>query len=231
MSFAITNDYVMLMNHLYSSAHNSSNQSFLDHKLDQGIKTITPYIDRYVESLTKAMHTEVMGEIYVLSEALLESWKNSKTIYLCGNGGSAGNAIHLANDFIYGAGKKIKSGLKVEALSANSAVLTCLANDLGYDEIYAQQLRVKAQPEDVLIVLSGSGNSPNVVKALEVGNSLGMQTFAILGYSGGMCKKLAKTALHFPIHDMQIAEDLQLIVGHICMQWLCDQLKDESLCK
>ena len=99
-------------------------------------------------------------------------------------------------------------------------MLTCLANDLGYENIYSEQLRVKAARGDVLIVLSGSGNSPNVVKALEVGAEKGMATFAILGFSGGRCKTLAQHAIHFAVDDMQIAEDLQLVVGHICMQWL-----------
>ena len=112
------------------------------------------------------------------------------------------------------------SGLKVESLSANPAVLTCLANDLGYENVYAEQLRVKAEPGDVLIVLSGSGKSPNVVEALEVGAAKGMTTFAILGFSGGRCKALAQHPIHFPVDDMQIAEDLQMVVGHICMQWL-----------
>ena len=108
----------------------------------------------------------------------------------------------------------------MESLSANPAVLTCLANDLGYENVYAEQLRVKAEPGDVLIVLSGSGESPNVVKALEVGGAKGMTTFAILGFSGGRCRSLAQHPIHFPVHDMQIAEDLQMTVGHICMQWL-----------
>jgi hypothetical protein len=81
---------------------------------------------------------------------------------------------------------------------------------------------VKGNHDDILIVLSGSGNSLNVVKALEMGNSLGMKTFAILGFTGGMCKAIAKYPIHFEIDDMQISEDLQLIVGHMCMQWLCD---------
>ena len=80
----------------------------------------------------------------------------------------------------------------------------------------------------VLIILSGSGNSQNVVSALEVGNDIGMKTFAILGYSGGKCKKLAKHPIHFEIEDMQIAEDLQLIVGHMCMQWLAENGKGEG---
>ena len=101
-----------------------------------------------------------------------------------------------------------------------------MANDLGYDQIYAEQLKVKAQPGDVLIALSGSGNSLNIIKALEAGNAIGMKTFAILGYSGGRCKDIAQYPIHFEIDDMQIAEDLQLIVGHICMQWLCQKGKD-----
>jgi D-sedoheptulose 7-phosphate isomerase len=181
---------------------------------------IRALIGSYRRDLGRALELAAMDLVPVLAEALRECWARGNTVYLCGNGGSAGNAIHLANDLLYGAGMAHGGGLKVEALSANPAVLTCLANDLGYEQIYAQQLRVKADAGDVLIVLSGSGNSPNVIKALEVGAERDMTTFAILGYSGGRCKTLAQHAIHFAVDDMQIAEDLQLIVGHICMQWL-----------
>ncbi|HLY78810.1 MAG TPA: SIS domain-containing protein [Caulobacteraceae bacterium] len=177
-------------------------------------------IDGYAQNLTRALAMEAMDHVPALAQALRRAWADGRTIYLCGNGGSAGNAIHLANDLLYGAGVAHGVGLKVEALSANPAVLTCLANDLGYESIYAEQLRVKAAPGDVLVVLSGSGNSPNVVKALEMGAQTGMVTFAILGFSGGRCKALAQHAIHFAIDDMQIAEDLQLVIGHICMRWL-----------
>lgn len=180
-------------------------------------------IDGYIARLTDALQLSGMERVPHLAATLLESWRNGGTIYFCGNGGSAGNAIHLANDFLYGAGRANGLGLRVEALSANAAVLTCLANDIGYDQIYSEQLRVKANPADVLIVLSGSGNSKNVVEAIRTGNSIGMETFAILGYTGGICKDIAQYPIHFDIHDMQIAEDLQLIVGHMCMQWLSTQ--------
>lgn len=180
-------------------------------------------ISAYTERLARALTLPAMQKIPYLADALLVAWTEGHCVYLCGNGGSAGNAIHLANDLLYGAGKKLGKGLRVEALSANPAVLTCLANDVGYDAIFSAQLRVKANPGDVLLVLSGSGNSPNVVDALRTGNELGMNTFAILAYSGGACKVLAKQALHFEIDDMQIAEDLQLVVGHICMQWLASR--------
>jgi D-sedoheptulose 7-phosphate isomerase len=178
------------------------------------------HIKNYSEKLSRALALSPMGRIQELGYALRECWRLGHSVYLCGNGGSAGNANHMANDFFYGAGVSNGGGLRVEALSANPAILTCLANDVGYDEIYAEQIRVKANPEDLLIVLSGSGNSANVVRALEMGNAKGMKTFAILGFSGGLCKSIAHHPIHFEVDDMQIAEDLQLIVGHICMQWL-----------
>ena len=93
-----------------------------------------------------------------------------KNIFICGNGGSGGNAIHIAIDFIYGAGITNNSGLKIEALTSNQSVITCLANDLGYENIFSEQLKVKATENDILIILSGSGNSKNVLKAIEIGN-------------------------------------------------------------
>jgi D-sedoheptulose 7-phosphate isomerase len=178
------------------------------------------HLEMYKKNLGRALGMAAMSEVSIIGEALHNAWRLGHTVYLCGNGGSAGNAIHLANDFLYGAGLRNGVGLRVEALSANPAVLTCLANDVGYDQIFAEQLRVKANAGDVLIALSGSGNSENVVRALEVGNAKGMRTFAILGFSGGRCKTVAQHPIHFAIDDMQVAEDLQLIVGHICMQWL-----------
>lgn len=184
------------------------------------------HIEAYTKNLIQALSLEGMRKVPMLGAAMREAWQKGKGIYICGNGGSAGNAVHLANDFLYGVGRKKGIGMRVEALSANPAVLTCLANDIGYDQVYAEQLRVKANAGDVLIVFSGSGNSPNVVKAIEMGNSLGMKTFAVLGYSGGKCKEVAQVPIHFAIDDMQIAEDLQLIVGHMCMQWLCAHPED-----
>jgi len=179
-------------------------------------------IDEYSQRLSAALALPAMGDVPNLAEAFRSAWTLKKTIYICGNGGSAGNANHLANDFTYGAGVVNGIGLRIESLSANPSVLTCLANDIGYENIYSEQLRVKADAGDVLVVFSGSGNSANVVNALEMGNSLGMQTFAVLGFSGGKCKAIAQHPIHFAIDDMQIAEDLQLIIGHMVMQWLVE---------
>jgi D-sedoheptulose 7-phosphate isomerase len=155
-----------------------------------------------------------------LAEELRDCWISGRQVFLCGNGGSAGNAIHLANDFLYGISKTSGSGLRVTALPANSSVITCLANDEGYDKIFSLQLAVQACADDVLIVLSGSGNSANIVKALEQAKKISMRTYAILGYSGGKAKALADVAIHFAVDDMQISEDLQLVVGHMITQWL-----------
>ena len=182
----------------------------------------------YVNRLENVLSSFSWDNVHQLSLSLQKIWRTGNKAFLCGNGGSAGNSIHLANDFNYGIDKKGGIGLSIEALPANSSVLTCLANDEGYDTIFSQQLKVKGTMNDVLIVLSGSGNSENVVKALEVGNEMEMETFAILGFSGGKCKKLAKYPIHFEVDDMQIAEDLQLIVGHMCMQWLMVNGKSEK---
>jgi D-sedoheptulose 7-phosphate isomerase len=156
----------------------------------------------------------------MLAADMLKCWKNKNRVFLCGNGGSAGNAIHLANDFLYGVAKEHGAGIKVMALSANSAVMSCLANDLGYEHVFSEQLSVQGQSGDLLIALSGSGNSPNIIRVLEQAQSMQVKSYALLGFSGGKSKDLADVAIHFAVDDMQIAEDLQLIVGHMLMQWL-----------
>lgn len=166
------------------------------------------------------MNTHDWSDVMQLAETLALCWREKRQLFLCGNGGSAANAIHLANDFLYGIDKPAGCGLRVTALPANPAVLTCLANDVSYADVFAQQLTALAKRDDVLIALSGSGNSPNIVKALQRSRELGMTSFAILGFSGGQCLRLADHPVHFQIDDMQISEDLQMIVGHMVMQWL-----------
>lgn len=175
--------------------------------------------NEYSAKLQQVLQQTDWRMVEPLASALLDAAKSGRQVFLCGNGGSAGNAIHLANDYLYG----IAPGghaMKIEALSANSAVLTCLGNDIGYENIFSHQLKVKADEGDILLVLSGSGNSPNILNALKVAAEKGMQSFAILGYSGGKAKSMVDFPLHFAVDDMQIAEDLQLIVGHMLMQYL-----------
>ena len=186
----------------------------IGHKLDQD------HFSAYSRRLQAVLAGADWSGVYSLSLAMFTAWQLGRRVFLCGNGGSAGNAIHLANDFLYGTAKKTGGGLKAIALSANAAVVTCLANDVGYDSIFSEQLAVHAEKGDLLIVLSGSGNSGNIVRVLEQAKVMGVQSYAILGFTGGKSKKLADVAIHFPVDDMQIAEDLQLIAGHMVMQWL-----------
>jgi len=179
----------------------------------------------YANRLGKTLENADWVAISLLARDLMDCWQDGKQLFICGNGGSAGNAIHLANDFLYGIAKQTGEGMRVNALSSNPSVLTCLANDCGYENIYSEQLAVLANPGDVLIVLSGSGNSSNIVSVLEKAKSMEVKSYAILGYSGGKSKEVADVAIHFEVEDMQISEDLQVIIGHMLMQWLYIQHK------
>jgi D-sedoheptulose 7-phosphate isomerase len=174
----------------------------------------------YASRLAAVIAATDTAGIEQLGRELLDCWKTGRQVFLCGNGGSSANAVHIANDYLYGVSKTAGSGLRVHALPANGAVITALANDEGYDQIFSLQLAVQARAGDVLIVLSGSGNSPNILKALEFAKQAKMKSFALLGYSGGKAKAVADVAIHFAIDDMQISEDLQTMVLHSVMQWM-----------
>ena len=178
------------------------------------------FFDDYARRLQLVLQSSDWSGVERLASELGSCWRTGQQVFLCGNGGSAGNALHLANDFLYGVSQTFGSGLRVSALPANSSTLTCLANDAGYEKVFSMQLAVQARRGDVLIALSGSGNSPNIIKALEQAKAMSMKTFAILGFSGGRAKALTDVPIHFPVDDMQISEDMQLIVGHMVMQWL-----------
>jgi len=185
-----------------------------------GTATATSHFRDYTARLHAILAQADWTNVDRLAQELLACWREGRAVYLCGNGGSAGNAMHIANDFLYGISKKFGSGLRVNALPSNGSVMTCLANDEGYESVFSYQLAVQAKQGDVLIVLSGSGNSANIVEALKAAKSIGMKTFAVLGYSGGKALALTDHPIHFAIDDMQISEDLQMIVAHMIMQWL-----------
>lgn len=176
---------------------------------------------KYTSLLIEVMGKLEFEKIHTLAEALRGAWRENRQVFICGNGGSAGNAIHIANDLFYGIAKASGQGIRAHALPANQSLITCLANDVSYEDIFSRQIEVLGNPNDILIALSGGGNSSNIVKAIETANGMRIKTFAILGYSGGKCLKLADVPIHFKVEDMQIAEDLQLIVGHMITQWLC----------
>lgn len=178
------------------------------------------YFDAYVERLRAGFSAADNEKIALLARSLREAWRDGRQVFVCGNGGSAANAMHIANDLFYGAARGNGLGIRAHALCSNQSVVTCLANDVSYEEIFSRQIAAMGRSGDLLLALSGSGNSGNILKAIETAKRIGMKTFAILGYSGGKCLAAADVPLHFAVDDMQISEDLQLIVGHMITQWL-----------
>ena len=156
----------------------------------------------------------------IVVQKLEAARKNGAGIFLAGNGGSAANANHLATDLIYGVSVGGRGAFRVHSLSANPSVLSCLANDTGYENIFARQLEALAKPGDWLLIFSGSGNSPNILKALETARRLKVTTLSFLGFDGGKAKGMSDHVIHFPVHDMQAAEDLHMIAGHLLLKSL-----------
>ena len=182
----------------------------------------------YQQRLINCMQSFDWSPVPKLAKEILRVHKEGRQVFLCGNGGSAANAMHIANDFLNLKSKAKGKGINATALPANQAVLTCLANDIGYENIFSFQLENLGKKGDILIALSGSGNSLNILNAVDAAREKGILVCAILGFDGGRCLKLADIAMHFPVNDMQIAEDLQLVVGHMLIQWLSKGILDES---
>ena len=181
------------------------------------------FFQGYSQRLSDLLLRFDWAPVVQLAKDMRDCWHTGRQVFLCGNGGSASNALHLANDYLYPVSKTKGSGIRAHALTENPAVLTCLGNDEGYEEIFGFQLAALANKGDLLLAFSGSGNSPNILRALEEARRLGMKSYAILGYSGGKAKRLADVPIHVAIDDMQIAEDMQMILGHMILQWLYAQ--------
>ena len=174
----------------------------------------------YLEKLTECLKQDHSKEIEKLYNRILEAWKKDRNIFICGNGGSAANSNHIANDLLCVANKRAKKGIKIESLTSNSAVITCIANDKGYQNIFSDQKKIKGKKKDLIIFLSGSGNSKNIIKGISIAKKKGMHTFSILGFNGGKCKKISHEFINYQINDMQISEDIQMIIFNICLKKL-----------
>ena len=189
-------------------------------------QSVIEHCKAYSSNLISVLERQDWTNVESLAQDIYRAWVDGKNLFLCGNGGSAGNASHLANDFIYGVAKSKGEGIKAISLNDNVSVVTCLANDVGYDSIFSEQLAVLAKPNDLLITLSGSGNSSNIISVINEAKILGVKSYAILGFDGGECRKIVNHPIHFKVNDMQLAEDLQLIVGHMLMKWLYKSKKE-----
>lgn len=145
---------------------------------------------------------------------LAKSISTAKRVYLIGNGGSAANAMHIANDLF-------SVGIKAEALT-NVATITAIANDYSYEEVFSRQIRIVGEPGDLLIALSGSGRSPNIIAGIAAAEEIGMETWAIVGMFSKPMPAAALIAKSYICKgvDMQDAENIQLEIGHDVLRWL-----------
>lgn len=180
---------------------------------------IKQYIEMEKEVLDSLLAEDISNVMNLLEDARL----SGKRIFICGNGGSASTASHFECDFNKGVSYDQKVKYDFECLSDNVPMMMAIANDIGYDDIFVVPLRNKLKCGDIVIGISGSGNSENVVKAIEYGNDVGAETIALVGYDGGRLKKIAKHHIHVEVNNIQIVEDMHLMLDHMMMFILSGQ--------
>ena len=187
-------------------------------------KDIQDYLRLEQETLGKLDVSEISRALNVLTDALY----SERTVYIFGNGGSASTASHFAGDFNKGVSEGLQKVFRFQCLNDNIPTLLAVANDFDYSEVFVYQLRGRLRPGDVVMAISGSGNSKNVVKAVEYAKSEGATVIGLTGYSGGKLRTLSDVSLHVPVDSMQVTEDIHLIFDHLMMAVLCERLKGES---
>jgi D-sedoheptulose 7-phosphate isomerase len=180
-----------------------------------GVSDYLSVVCREIEKLDPA-------QIEKVSDLVEAAYDNGRFVFIIGNGGSGANASHLCEDLAKCTLRDFENQkrLKVLSLTDNTAGIMAWANDEGYDRIFLEQLKNLASPGDVLLAISGSGNSPNILKAVTWANDHGLATLGITGFSGGKLKSLAQHNLHAAVDDMGIVESLHQVVFH----WIIDDL-------
>ena len=172
----------------------------------------------YLQSILKKIDTK---EIARFIETLLNARKRKAIVFFIGNCGSAATASHFANDISIGS-NDYEEPFKAISLTDNVSILTAIGNDFGYEEIFVRQLRVLGQPEDVVVGISASGNSANLLKAFEYAKKTGIKTVAITAFDGGKLKNMADEGIHVPtcLKEYGPAEDAQMILDHLVGAYL-----------
>lgn len=162
-----------------------------------------------------------IDELNRAMEAIHDAWQRGAVIYTMGNGGSAATASHMVCDFDKGIFAKTGKRFKLCCLNDNIPIMMAIANDISYEDVFVEQLRGVIQKDDLVIAISGSGNSKNIIKAVEYAKNCGAKIVGFTGYSGGKLKQLSDYSMHVPIDDMQIAEDLHMVFDHMMMRVFC----------
>jgi D-sedoheptulose 7-phosphate isomerase len=169
----------------------------------------------YKAELLKAIDAIDLARVEQAIEIFREARDSGRRIFVCGNGGSASTASHFACDIVKGASYNRDRRFRIMALTDQLPTLTAYANDVGYECVFVEQLKNFAEPGDVVMGISGSGNSPNVIEALRYGNQIGCRTIALTGRDGGKLGPLAQTHIHVPVAHMGRIEDAHMIVCHM----------------
>lgn len=177
---------------------------------------IKDYIDLERSILEKLDVNEIDRALNLLVETL----NNEGTIYIFGNGGSSSTASHFVNDFNKGVSEYLEKKFNFICLNDNVSTLMAIANDIGFEEVFRFQLKNRLKKNDIIIAISGSGNSKNVINAVEYAKENGNQIIGLTGYNGGKLKELSDINLHVPVNSMQVTEDIHMIFDHLMMSIL-----------
>jgi D-sedoheptulose 7-phosphate isomerase len=187
---------------------------------------VAGYLDHLKDVIDKIDQDEITNVMH----QLLAAYHRKASVYIFGNGGSASTASHFVNDFNKGISAGLLGGFRFYCLNDNVATLMAVANDISYDQVFSIQLKNYLNDGDVVIAISGSGNSANVLAAVEYARSRGIETIGLVGYSGGRLKEMVDHCVHIQVDDMQKVEDLHLVVNHIMMALFKEHLHDGSPC-
>jgi len=189
------------------------------------------FAKNYIEELKKTLDLLPLDKIKEAARLILEAFNQNKQVFIMGNGGSAVNASHFACDLSKGTLRRMydpnEKRFRVTSLTDNVATITAYANDLSYDDIFVQQLRNLAQPEDLIIVLSGSGNSANIIRALHYVKEIKARSIALLGFDGGEAEHLADCSIVVSSNHYGRIEDTHLVLHHLITSYFY-QLKNKD---
>ncbi len=183
-------------------------------------------IKNYLDNETKVIAALDTEEINKTMNALLDCYNRGGTVYTCGNGGSASTATHMVCDFGKGTCYDLEKKFHFVCLNDNIPTILAIANDDSYDNVFVYQLKDRLTKNDILLAISGSGNSHNIIKAVDYAKKVGAKVIGMTGYNGGKLMKAADYHLHAPIDDMQITEDVHLIFNHMMMQIFWQYLQE-----
>ena len=191
---------------------------------------MSDFVTNYKQELHSAIDTIPMDRVQQAIEWLDEALNEGRQVFTCGNGGSASTASHFICDMVKGASYNRDKRFRMMALTDSLATITAYSNDVSYDVVFVEQLKNFARPGDILISISGSGNSPNVLRAVEWANSAGVKTIGLTGRDGGQLGKLSQLEINVGVQHMGRIEDGHMIVCHMLAYYFMERVGGASGC-